>query len=57
MKTRSEMIYDFMLALSANPNILPDPREHQMIPEEASEVYGVVYELAAVLADKYLESL
>lgn len=57
MKTRTEMIYDFMLAIAANPNMIPDPLEYQCSPEEAADIYTRVFGLAAGLADKYLENV
>ena len=57
MKTRTEMIYDFMVALAANPNMIPDPRSYQVDKHEAEEVFDFVYQGAAELADKYLENL
>lgn len=57
MKTRTEMIYDFMLALAANPNMIPDPRHYQVDKDGAKEIFDFVYQGAAELADKYLENL
>jgi len=57
MKTRTEMIYDFMLALAANPNMIPDPLEYQFSPEEASDIFARVISAAARLADEYLENV
>ena len=57
MKTRQEMIYDFMLALSANPNMIPDPRKFQVDPQTAKEVFDHVYDAASKLADTYLGCL
>ena len=52
MKTRQEMIYDFMLALSANGGVYKDW-------EENIETFGDFSEniqtLAEELADKYLK--
>jgi hypothetical protein len=50
MKTRQEMIYDFMLALAANPAIT----ESRVSLEAAAKD---VYLQAAALADKVLENL
>lgn len=50
MKTRSEMIYDFMLALCANHQFFGD----HMTDENCAVA---VYEMAAIMADKYLENL
>jgi hypothetical protein len=57
MKTRTEMIYDFMLALSANPNMIPDPLEYQCSPEESEDIYQGVLGMAARLTDTYLENV
>ena len=57
MKTRTEMIYDFMLALVANPNMIPDPLEYQFSPEEAADIFARVISAAARLADEYLENV
>jgi len=57
MKTRTEMIYDFMLALAANPNMIPDPLEYQCSPEEAADIFARVINSAARLADAYLENV
>lgn len=49
MKTRNEMIYDFMIALSSNPE--------QTISGTAYEKTAEwIYHLAYELANKYLES-
>ena len=48
MKTRTEMIYDFMLALASNPKLDSD-----LISDIADDVYRVAVELA----DKYLENV
>jgi hypothetical protein len=54
MKTRQEMIYDFMVALSANGGVYKDW-------EENIEAFGDFSEniqmLAEELADKYLKEL
>ena len=57
MKTRTEMIYDFILALSANPNMMPDPLEYQCSPEESEDIYQGVLSIAARLVDTYLENV
>jgi hypothetical protein len=57
MKTRTEMIYDFMVAIAANPNMIPNPLKHECSSEEAKSIYENVYLLAAKLTDEYLESL
>ena len=48
MKTRSEMIYDFMVALAANPQL-----QSELIQDVADDIYAI----AAALADKCLENL
>jgi hypothetical protein len=50
MKTRQEMIYDFMLALASNPSVIDEDDSIQ----DASEW---VYMLANSLANEYLENL
>ena len=57
MKTRQEMIYDFMVALASNPNMMPDPRNFEAEEDEIDEVFTPVYKAAAKLADIYLERL
>ena len=57
MKTRQEMIYDFMLALAPNwaemeSNLLMD-EEVVSSGDVASEIFGC----ASALADKYLSGL
>ncbi len=46
MKTRQEMIYDFMLALAANPSLATSLTTPETIRKRAAE-----------LADEYLRSL
>jgi hypothetical protein len=53
MKTRQEMIYDFMVALCANPDtyeLLPSMTEVQEL-----EAHEGVYVIAAAMADEYLK--
>jgi hypothetical protein len=50
MKNRQEMIYDFMLALSANSDLTPPELQPHVIAE-------MIYQQASVLADQYLENL
>jgi hypothetical protein len=50
MKTRQEMIYDFMLALAANPSMTPE----ELQPSASAEM---ICEYASELADKVLENL
>jgi hypothetical protein len=49
MKTRQEMIYDFMLALASNPAVFNTG--------EAETDERMVFECACELADEYLRSL
>jgi hypothetical protein len=53
MKTRQEMIYDFMLAVCANVDtytLLPSTA-----PVEELEAHEGVYMIAAAMADEYLK--
>lgn len=51
MKTRQEMIYEFMLALASNPAVFnPDPADSTL---DENFVWGCACELA----DEYLRSL
>jgi hypothetical protein len=58
MKTRQEMVYDFMVALSSNSNIYKiapsDIVEDDMYDCEPHEL---IYYIACRLADRYLGSL
>ena len=56
MLNRSDMVYDFMKALAANPNFMPDPRDTQLSPEEAEMIFDHVFIAASQLAQKYLEN-
>lgn len=51
MKTRQEMVYDFMVALSANPAIFQEWTEH---PFELGSYSAHVKALAEEMAHKYL---
>lgn len=55
MKTKDEMIYDFMVALASNPNphkLLPlDEQKYDQEPHEA------IYIIASQLTQVYLENL
>ena len=58
MKTRQEMVYDFMLALAGNSS------SQELIPSDIVEndiddyeSYELIYFIACRLADKYLRSL
>jgi len=50
MKTRDELIYDFMLALAQNPQFFTE----EMGDEQCAEA---VYQMASRLAFKYLENV
>lgn len=54
MKTRQEMIYDFMLALASNSIMVPSNEYGQT---DDAETAGFIYELAEHLTNVYLESL
>ena len=47
MKTREDMVYDFMLALANNPEILAGANYKE-------EYAAVIYEYATALANKYI---
>jgi hypothetical protein len=51
MKTRQEMIYDFMLALCSDLGAIRDATEN------AEEGIELMYTYAGLLADRYLQSL
>jgi hypothetical protein len=54
MKTRDEMIYDFMLALSANGGVYKDWEENI---EDFGDFSENIQMFAKELADKYLKEL
>ena len=54
MKTRQELIYDFMLALAGNSEIYKDWVEYA---QKIGPFAGHIYALANELADEYLRSL
>jgi hypothetical protein len=54
MKTRMEMIYEFMVALSSNSQILVGADEVDLNNKQAAEF---VYRLAEAMVDRYFESL
>jgi hypothetical protein len=57
MKTRDEMIYDFMLALVQNPNILkPLEGDYEISSSHYDLCASDVYEFAAELAVSYLNN-
>jgi hypothetical protein len=51
MKTRQEMVYDFMLALCADLGAIRDATE------SAEEGVELLYTYAGILADRYLKDL
>ena len=57
MKTRQEMIYDFMLALSSNPSVIPDILANKGGDLHTDEVVYWVFEFSTMMADKYLEEM
>jgi hypothetical protein len=54
MKTRQELIYDFMLALSGNSEVYKDWTTHS---ERIGPFADHIYALASELTDEYLRSL
>ena len=50
MKTRQEMIYDFMVALASNPAYYTEGAKMQIASKE-------LYVMACALANEYLENL
>lgn len=56
MKTRTEMMYDFMLALSSNSSLVPDFIESRDFAIE-HEVANTIQKIASELVTKYLESI
>ena len=52
MKTREELILDFMLALTGNPSVTNDFEEYDI-----KESADYIYTYATFLADKYLENV
>ena len=55
MKTRQELILDFMLALTSNPSITNDRNEFDSY--NIRETADYVYTYATFLADKYMENV
>jgi len=58
MKTRQEMVYDFMVAIASNPsmeNLIPS----DVMEDDMSEYEGhkIVFIIANRLAEEYLRSL
>jgi len=56
MKTRNEMVYDFMLALAGNSDT-PHLQYSEMPNQEALEAHQAIYLIASKLADEYLRHL
>jgi len=54
MKTRMEMIYDFMVALSSNSQILLTADEGGLSNAQAAEI---VYNLAESMVDRFYQSM
>ena len=58
MKTRQEMVYDFMIALAPNiDNIYNRMKEDSDGEVTVMDVVETMYEYATTMADRYLESL
>jgi hypothetical protein len=57
MKTRQEMIYDFMVALSANPSVHQQWEEWDCETPLANSYGDHVQILAAEMADNYLRNI
>ena len=60
MKTRQEMVYDFMLAIASNGSLWKswaDDKEDMTIDELRCDYDDCVIEYAEALADRYLRSL
>jgi hypothetical protein len=57
MKTRQEMIYDFMLALAANPQVIKPLENNDEITPNYYDVYASdLYSFAAEMSDVYLNN-
>lgn len=55
MKTKQEMIYEFMLALAANPQVVkPSDKDDEISPNVYDAVASDLYEFAANMAQVYL---
>ena len=55
MKTRYEMIYEFMVALASNSNYFTQENLDSNIENPAEWIADEIAQTACVLADKYLE--
>ena len=58
MKTRQEMIYEFMIALASNPSTrdLISSEDIENEPAESYEAHEAIYLIAVSLANQYLRS-
>jgi len=57
MKTRQELILDFMLALAANPQVLkPADNDKEISPNFYDACACDLYEFAAEMSDVYLNN-
>ena len=56
MKTRHEMVYEFMLALASNSDT-HHLQYSEMPNQEALEAHQAIYLIASKLADEYLKHL
>lgn len=57
MKTRQEMIYDFMLALAANPQVIkPVDDDAEISPNCYDAFASDLYAFAAEMSDVYLNN-
>jgi hypothetical protein len=57
MKTRQEMIYDFMVALASNPSVHQQWEEWDLEVPLANSFGDHVQTLATEMADNYLRNL
>jgi hypothetical protein len=57
MKTRQEMIYDFMIALASNPSVHQQWEEWDFEPPLAESYGDHIQVLASEMADNYLRNL
>jgi len=56
MKTRQEMVYDFMVSLAANSDTF-HLQYSDMPDQQALEAHQAIYLIASKLADEYLKHL
>jgi hypothetical protein len=52
MKTRQEMIYDFMVALCGNPQLVANEQD-----VDTEQMAKWVFDTACLMADEYLDNL